>query len=386
MEVLEPFRPTALLARQERLSYFRRKAPEGPVVEFEALYESCFEVPLDTGRDVGPRRYEQPGGFGAPDGLCPLCNNSAHALIDAALMAPGGVARVVREHGFNRPAVVRHLVRHVGPIYSQVGALVFGLASRMLEESGLLDIQRPSRKDDKRALAELESEIGAVRERVDDSPAHRLYSVRYAYRGGARVVNADGNARSLVPFSRGQVAGETERRAIDAINFYDEMMDIRARAITIYDRIMDPDDLITDAGQRVKQHPNPKYYRTALAAVSEMRGVVETLGKMSLIAKRLNEGSEGPRRLSPDLQSIIDQIRSGAPKAASPAPSPEGDGAEAPADDAIIEAFDDGEEEDGAEGPEDDGLGDVKRAIMADAEEREDRASVAGMRDVTGGA
>ena len=187
-------------------------------------------------------------------------------------------------------------------------------------------------------------------------------------------MSVEGKPRSLVPFTRGQVAGETERRAIDAINFYDEMMGIRARAITIYDRIMDPEDKILDDGRLVKVMPDPKYYRTALAAVSEMRGVVETLGKMSLIAKRLNEGTDGPRRLSPDLQSIIDQIRTGPAKAASPRP-PEGDGAEAPAstDDAIIEALDGSAIGDM---DEDDELVEVKRAILDDAEEREDRASM----------
>lgn len=373
----KPFRPVELLARRERRApQFRRREPMASWVEFQALYESCFRVPLDTGRDVGPRRYGQPGGFGAPDGLCPLCNNAAGAEIDRRLMAPGGVARVAREFGFCWSLVFRHLVRHVGPIYSQVGEAVFGLASEDLELGAQVRLEAPGPgpASDRKVFERIGAEMAAMRERVEDQPERRMYGVKYAYCGGSRAMNADGRPRSLVPFNRGQVAAETEGRVIDAINFYDEMMGIRARAITIYDRIMDPEPRILASGEVVEVRPDPKYYRTALAAVSEMRGVVETLGKMSLIAKRLNEGTDGPRRLSPDLQSIIDQIRTGPAKAASPHP-PEGDGAEAPAptDEAAIEAS--GDEE------EDDGLGEVKRAIMDDAQEREDRAS---MRSVGG--
>ena len=110
-------------------------------------------------------------------------------------------------------------------------------------------------------------------------------------------------------------------RQAEAINFYDEMMAIRGRAIDVYDRIMgekqpdgtyegglvDPRVVEMDDGARVVVGGNPKLMSIAVAAVREMSGVVDTLCKMSLIAKRL--GDDGPEEeLDPAIKSIVDSI------------------------------------------------------------------------------
>ena len=119
--------------------------------------------------------------------------------------------------------------------------------------------------------------------------------VRYAYDGGERMLNGDGSNRSLVPFNVAQAHGEQNKRGKDALDFYSEMLDVRQKAIDVYDRIMDSYD--------------KERYSVAVAALRERRGVVDTLVKMSLIAKRLGEEGDGPRRLSADLQSVVDALR-----------------------------------------------------------------------------
>lgn len=114
-------------------------------------------------------------------------------------------------------------------------------------------------------------------------------------------------------------------RQVEAINFYDEMMAIRGKAIDIYDRIMGekrPDGTYEGGlvDPRVVEVPkgdgstvqtivggDPKLMSIAVAAVREMSGVVDTLCKMSLIAKKL--GEDGPdEELDPAIKSIVDSI------------------------------------------------------------------------------
>ena len=113
-------------------------------------------------------------------------------------------------------------------------------------------------------------------------------------------------------------------RQVEAINFYDEMMAIRGKAIDIYDRIMgekqpdgtyegglvDPRVVEKQVGDETVQTivgGDPKLMSIAVAAVREMSGVVDTLCKMSLIAKKL--GEDGPdEELDPAIKSIVDSI------------------------------------------------------------------------------
>jgi hypothetical protein len=99
----------------------------------------------------------------------------------------------------------------------------------------------------------------------------------------------------LVPWDDARQSAETHMRELAAINFYDEMMDIRRCAIDVYNEVMASKDL--------------KFYPTAIAAVRERRGIVETLGKMSLIAKQLNEVTDTGKKLSPALQEMVDRMQ-----------------------------------------------------------------------------
>jgi len=93
------------------------------------------------------------------------------------------------------------------------------------------------------------------------------------------------------PWGYARMNKELSKRAENTVNFLDEMMNIRKMSYRIYNEIMDEGD--------------PKLYGTAISAVREIRGVMETLGKMSLIAKKLGDDNAGVKRLSEPMQDMI---------------------------------------------------------------------------------
>ena len=304
-------------------------------VRFEQRYESPFFMPLDTGRDSFDREYVLPSGIGYVDWRCPLCYNELHARLDAQIIGGASVYELSRQYGFSVDRFREHLSLHIGPIYVEIAKRICDLISFADDKAGTrffrsLLKNTPSPQMEYATYHDNRGSAG-------DRAASRGYMVRYAFRGGDRIMDSDGRSRELVPFNRGQCARETQERGIDALNYYDELLNIRQRAIDVYDKIINTDDR--------------KRFSVAIAAVREMRGVVDTLARTSLIARQLSEGIEGAPKLFPDLQALVDAIRSTPVGAARPS-----------ADEAL------------------------KEDILRDADRREEDIILHDARDVTGSA
>lgn len=307
-----------------------------------AEIESPYTNPLSE-----PYLFDRPGSPVCTYGMCPLCNNAQHEKLDA--LAVRGDFEVLYRMGFTRMEVTRHLVRHVGPAYRE-------RLLPLLEASGSLPegFLEEKFKDTIEALRKMEARndrYEAVREKridglLDDGdgegePWERRPQGIHPDPGGevsggvginiellndpriGRDYAMDGRVgkRPLAPWTKTRSVAEMALRQAEAINFYDEMMAIRGRAIDVYDRIMgekQPDGTYEGGlvdhqvvslpdGKTAVVEGNPKLMSIAVAAVREMSGVVDTLCKMSLIAKRL--GDDGPEEeLDPAIKSIVDSI------------------------------------------------------------------------------
>lgn len=305
-----------------------------------AEVESPFVNPLGDGY-----LFDTPGSPVSCYGMCPLCNNARHRELDATLMR--GDVRALYGMGFTRREVARHLVHHVGQAYKT--ALLPLLEASGEFEDGYLEEKFP---EVIRVLKGMEARNGR-RERVrseggyvvlDDGilPGGMGVGMQCGSEPGAggpgpvsvhdellddprigREYAMDGGRgiRPLRPWTQTRSVAEMALRQVEAINFYDEMMDIRARAVDIYDRIMgekqadgswegglvDPRVVDLENGTNTVVGGDPKLMSIAVASIREMTGVVDTLCKMSLIAKKL--GDDGPgEELDPAIKSIVDSI------------------------------------------------------------------------------
>ena len=253
-------------------------ADDGPSLDksFDSPYRNSLfgrDYVIDHGTD------SDSGVFG----MCPLCNNARHKEIDA-LAASGGFA-ALRKMGFTKSEIDRHLGAHIGLVYAAVGRGMVGTGESGQRVYGLGRIVEDPMMPDTVA--------------VDPSASYPLPR-KYAFDGGKQVL-------PLRPWNHIRGAAELKERAVEAINFYDEMMEIRGMARRVYSEIMDPDPVANPDGTYSEPKKNMEYFSVAVSAIKEMSRVVDTLGKMSLIAKRLGEG--GPeKQLDPGLQSIVDSI------------------------------------------------------------------------------
>ena len=310
------------------------------------------ELPSPFGQPLGePYLFDSPGATVGVYGMCPLCNNAQHGKLDG-LLVRGEIGAVV-EMGFTRREIALHMVRHIGPAYRDA-------LSPLLEASGSLPdgFLEERFPDVVKALKRMEASNAryeGVREEGLDAVPEGRDGTRDEVRGGSRGVACgavcegpgplpyhdellhdprigrdyamDGGRglRPLVPWTRTRSVAEMAIRQVEAINFYDEMMAIRGRAIDVYDRIMgekQPDgtyegglvdprvvEVRKDNGETVETvvGGDPKLMSIAVAAVREMSGVVDTLCKMSLIAKKIGEDGPG-EELDPAIKSIVDSI------------------------------------------------------------------------------
>lgn len=298
-----------------------------------------------------PYLFDGPGAPVGVYGMCPLCNNAQHGKLDG-LLVRGEIGAVVGM-GFTRREIALHMVRHIGPAYRDA-LLPLLEASGDLPE-GFLEEKFP---DVVKALKRMEASNARyerVREEGIDAVPDGHYLPREIPGGGpgaddpasegggpgplpchdellhdpriGRDYAMDGGRglRPLAPWTRTRSVAEMAIRQVEAINFYDEMMAIRGRAIDVYDRIMGekrPDgtyegglvdprvvEVRKDNGDTVETvvGGDPKLMSIAVAAVREMSGVVDTLCKMSLIAKKIGEDGPG-EELDPAIKSIVDSI------------------------------------------------------------------------------
>jgi hypothetical protein len=96
------------------------------------------------------------------------------------------------------------------------------------------------------------------------------------------------------PWTEGRMRNEIEARAADSLNFLDQMREYMDKTDHVYDEVMGEGDVAK--------------YGIAIQAIHEGRGILESIGKMGLIAKKLGEGAGGMRRLSPELQGMIEKL------------------------------------------------------------------------------
>ena len=87
---------------------------------------------------------------------------------------------------------------------------------------------------------------------------------------------------------------EIEKRKDDSLNFLDKMKEYMRKTDDVYDAVMEEGDI--------------KNYGIAIAAVREGRGILESIGKMGLIAKKLGEDTGGLRRMSPEMQAMMAKL------------------------------------------------------------------------------
>jgi hypothetical protein len=282
--------------------------PSWSVPEFNGAVhlESPYSNPLGTAYLENP--------VGVPDGRCPLCSNSRHAEIDEALMS--GMPGKVRSMGFSNAEIDMHLALHIGDTYTRI-------LTPILEASGVPAAnpgdfpQVDARLERVRALRD-EFSSGIVPGLLaGDDGVNGFRALAYAMDGGTQV-------GALRPWTVGRTALEVRVREADAINFYDEMLDVRQRARDIYGLIVGEKDengefsggyatgktvYDPESGKPIYMPGDPKLLGIAVQSVKEMSRVVEVLGKSALIAKRLGEGS-GAKELDPGLKAIIDGISS----------------------------------------------------------------------------
>lgn len=256
-----------------------------PALEFEFACDSPFTLSVGGEyviADSGPR--------GRVHGMCPLCNNYAHDEIDALLA--NGELKAVARMGFTKDEVARHLRNHSGPVYAASGRAVVEVEEARLRPASVvkvLAVDAALRRADGPGpdpVGSFGETNGAVRAR------------RYAFDKGAQI-------RSLRPWTVARTRLELEDRVAEAINFYDEMLELRQMTREIHTEATAEIEDPRGNGTMLKYGLDG--LKVGLSAVREMRGVVETLGKMSLIAKKLSDDEDGGR-VSPELQSIIDSV------------------------------------------------------------------------------
>jgi hypothetical protein len=247
----------------------------------------------------GATAHHAPG-YGEPDGRCPLCNNSEYWELDKRLLSGVTVKEFCADTGFSVSVVEEHVAVHMLPMYSAALGMVIAippLADVALSER-LIPVSRALKRAPK-ILAKRRKELDT--DNLDDREGSVSDTAPVAITREYALSGLPGTQeRPLRPWPDDRQIQETSDRAVSAINFYDEMMDIRRCAIRVYNEVMESGQL--------------KYYPTAIAAVRERRGIVETLGKMSLIAKQLSESTENEKKLSPALQAVVDSIRKVTPE------------------------------------------------------------------------
>lgn len=311
----------------------------GAVFEAEAV--SPYFMALD-GHEYDPEQDVY------PNGMCPICNNARSTELDRAIL--DGLQKQSRWDAlpFPRTVVMTHLALHMVPVYARAGMDILATLGAADHASALS--MRPSKfassvsrvvKGAARKVRNVEWEkMEAAREKVFVLPPERedtvvLPSVRgapkgarpkdwWAYDGGRQV-------GALRPWGEEKVGAVVERKASEAIIFYDEMLETRAMAQRIYDEIMDSDiDALNAEREARAEGKKPVYvernYGAAINAVKLRKDIATDMARLALIAQKYGDEREGKKPLSPALKQMLDDLGVGAGNA-EPAgifPSPDG--------------------------------------------------------------
>lgn len=269
--------------------------PEGDEQESEIVFEEPMYSPYlySLGGEYDLQNKEQLLGS-VVDGVCPICNNKYRAEIEMAMLSGASNAAIRQLSNATTNEITKHLKEHLAGMHTAV-ATEMGLINKdfNIEDKNIIAHARRAKQQE-----ELKK---AYPDETDDAPKSEMLFITDAdalidkVRKDAYAMEWGKEVRVLKPWTRARARVELERKLMETINFYDEMLDCRAKADRVYNEIMDNGDL--------------KLYGIAISAIREKRGVVDTLGKMSLIAKTLSDQTEGQvRRVSPELASVMDAL------------------------------------------------------------------------------
>jgi len=225
-------------------------------------------------------------------GMCPLCNNNQWREIDQSLLSGITCPEIRERFGafFTDDEIAIHAADHLMPVSTAVLENFFPESLRCEAEefdSSALDMSRIYLREGLRAPDVDEESSPVAGSTGQDSsnlaPAHdQVYAIE------------NGVLYPMKIWSPKRMESELRDRAQNNINFMDEMMRVRKMSYHVYKEVI-------TRGQ-------VKDYGIAMTAVREIRGVVETLGKFSLIAKQLGDDEGKMKRLSPQMQDMIAKL------------------------------------------------------------------------------
>ena len=321
MKEPEPDRdPVGVQERKERRD-ISGVDDEKSLVMFAIDPVSPYAYPLDG------ERYTPESRFG-PTGLCPICNNAQHRQMDNFFVKNLGDRISWKRYGFAEEDVVRHLVNHIGPVYTRTGReLLSAFAARSdveaLDPAFLARIHRASQKEI--TAGKREESFKPFDEKWGDSliiaPADETEyterAIEPSFSGrtiGAKAkqwyaFDGENQTGQLRPWGDKRMANEVEKRADDSIVFYDEMLMVRKMGLDIYHEIMDKDNgepIMGKDGELLGY--KDKNYGSALNAAKLIKDVAMDMAKLAIIGVKLEGNGEQMRQLSPTMQAMIDDL------------------------------------------------------------------------------
>lgn len=223
---------------------------------------------------------------------CPYCNNSRTSEITHDVLAGDAVSKLHEKYSADGmipyKAMTFHIANHILPIYEPIAKerleipLESEYAQRTLNGFGMP--QKVKMILNNAAMNTLD-----VKQPVMDIEKRRKKRADLEY-----YITDDVAATRFKRWTRGRMLQEIEKRREDSLNFLDKMKEYMRKTDDVYDAVMEEGDI--------------KNYGIAIAAVREGRGILESIGKMGLIAKKLGEDTGGLRRMSPEMQAMMAKL------------------------------------------------------------------------------
>lgn len=298
-------------------------------VTFEPALCSPYAMALDG------QEYD-PVSEGLLSGLCPLCNNARHAEYDAFIMRHLGEQGKWKNIPFPRQVIERHLALHILPVYTVVGQSSGPLKGPTGEAqvsgaivAGIKRMVATNRRAEALIREEEHAESGGIllaavegtlpepepipgykpSPSIRQAPSGARAKAWYAYNGAS----CQGALRL---WGKDRMDNEVEKRAVEAIVFYDEMVESRAMAHRIYSEIMDSDIEEANRIAQVEAEAEGKRgryiernYGAAIQAVKLKKEIATDMARLALIAQRFgDEREKGGKPISAAVRAILDDL------------------------------------------------------------------------------
>ena len=220
---------------------------------------------------------------------CPYCNNSRTSEITYDVLAGMTIDKLHEKYSikeaFSRSEMLFHIANHILPIYEPIAMERVAIPL----ESEYAQVLLSGTKTRQKALVEKTAlEPGSRGTSIDADLRKRRAVDDYYY------VNGEVRAVKFKRWTRGRMLQEIDKRKEDSLNFLDKMKEYMRKTDEVYDAVMEEGDI--------------RNYGIAIAAVREGRGILESIGKMGLIAKKLGEDTGGIRRMSPEMQAMMAKL------------------------------------------------------------------------------